>query len=51
MVAIKKTAANSGIYVAPVRLSEQDLVDCSANNSANFALFGKKYNNYGCSGG
>lgn len=37
---------------APVRISEQQLVDCSLrDNAKNQELFGKTYSNYGCGGG
>ena len=51
MVSIKRTAANGGVLVAPERLSEQQLVDCTTNTAANFARWGKYYNNGGCNGG
>ena len=35
----------------PARLSEQQLVDCTLNTTANVTLFGKSYGNYGCGGG
>ena len=53
-------AANSALegYVAkknnaaPVRMSEQHLVDCTlTNNSYNESLFGKTYGLWGCNGG
>jgi len=53
-------AANSALegYVAqkegkaPVRLSEQQLVDCTlTNNDFNKELFGKTYGLWGCDGG
>lgn len=36
---------------APVRLSEQEGVDCTTNTQANFDKFGKVYGTYGCQGG
>lgn len=36
---------------APVRLSEQQLVDCTRITTANKSLFGKTYGTYGCGGG
>lgn len=36
---------------APVRLSEQQLVDCTTNTQANQNMFGQTYNTYGCGGG
>ena len=50
MISINKTAT-SGAYVAPVRLSEQQLVDCTSGTTQNVAQFGKNYGNFGCSGG
>jgi len=35
----------------PVRLSEQEGVDCTTNTSANMNLFGTTYGTYGCRGG
>ena len=50
MISIKNSA-NAGSYVAPVRLSEQQLIDCTAVTSANWALFKKNYGNNGCKSG
>ena len=50
MKSIKDSTA-TGVYVAPVRLSEQEQVDCTSNTTANVAMFGKSYGNSGCSGG
>ena len=51
MVSIKKTAANGGVRVAPVRLSEQQQVDCTTGSAANVTKWGKSYGNSGCNGG
>jgi hypothetical protein len=51
MESIKASAAAGGSLVAPVRLSEQEFVDCTTNNDYNLAIFGKTYNTYGCNGG
>lgn len=37
--------------VAPVRLSEQELVDCSGSVSSTAGVIGGPYGNYGCNGG
>ena len=50
MISIKNSYA-SGSYVAPVRLSEQQLIDCTAVTSPNWALFKKTYGNNGCKSG
>jgi hypothetical protein len=44
MESIKASAAAGGSLVAPVRLSEQEFVDCTTNNDYNLAIFGKTYN-------
>lgn len=36
---------------APVALSEQQLIDCTTNTTANNNMFGKTYKTYGCGGG
>ena len=36
---------------APIRLSEQQGVDCTTNTQANMDMFGKVYGTYGCRGG
>jgi C1A family cysteine protease len=36
---------------APVRLSEQEGVDCTTNTQSNYDMFGKVYGTYGCQGG
>ena len=36
---------------APVRISEQELVDCSYSSAANIEEFDKDYDNWGCMGG
>ena len=35
----------------PIRLSEQQLVDCTTNTDDNKTKFGKQYRTYGCGGG
>ena len=36
---------------APIRLSEQQGIDCTTNTDENEALFGETYNTWGCDGG
>jgi C1A family cysteine protease len=50
MKSIKDTAL-AGSFVPPVRLSEQEMVDCTTNTTANQNLFGKTYGTGGCAGG
>lgn len=50
MISIKKSAT-AGSLITPVRLSEQQLVDCTLVTPSNYALFGKTYSNFGCKGG
>lgn len=50
MLSIKKSK-ETGVFVPPVHLSEQELVDCTTDTDQNFDLFKKTYNLGGCDGG
>jgi len=50
MIAIKNSAA-AGSLVPPVRLSEQQSVDCTTNTPDNVAKFNTSYGSSGCNGG
>ena len=49
MVSIIKTGTD--LLVPPVRLSEQQLIDCTTGSAENVNKFGQNYGNQGCYGG
>ena len=52
-----RNSAGAGMLVPPVRLSEQEFVDCTKRVQANYDYFGvrrrkfnRRYGSYGCDG-